>query len=64
MTRAAIAEARAFERWQGEQEALKHAIAPLTAEHLQRRLLSGLRTPGEIADNRLWVSLVAAPHAG
>ena len=51
MTRAAIAEARAFESWQDYQEALKRAIAPLSAEHLQRRLLPGLRTPGEIAEH-------------
>src|SRR5689334_6357823 len=51
MTRAAIAEARAFESWQDYQEALKHAIAPLTEEQLQRRLLPGLRTPGEIAEH-------------
>ena len=51
MTRAAIAEARAFESWQDYQEALKRAIAPLTEEQLQRRLLPGLRTPGEIAEH-------------
>ena len=51
MTRAAIAEARAFESWQDYQEALKRAIAPLTEEHMQRRLLPGLRTPGEIAEH-------------
>ena len=49
MTRATIAEARAFESWQDYQEALKRAIAPLTAEQMQRRLRPGLRTPGEIA---------------
>jgi hypothetical protein len=49
MTRAAIAEMRVFESWQDYQEALKRAIAPLTAEQLQRRLIPGLRTPGEIA---------------
>jgi hypothetical protein len=49
MTRAAIAEARAFASWQDYQEALKRAIAPLTEEQMQRRLLPGLRTPGEIA---------------
>lgn len=48
-TRASIAETRAFESWQDYQEALKRAIAPLTEEQLQRRLLPGLRTPGEIA---------------
>ena len=51
MTRAAIAEARAFESWQDYQEALKRAIAPLTQEQLRRRLLPGLRTPGEIAEH-------------
>lgn len=49
MIRAAIAETRAFESWQDYQEALKRAIAPLTEEQLQRRLLPGRRTPGEIA---------------
>jgi hypothetical protein len=49
MTRAAVAEARVFESWQDYQDALKRAIAPLTEEQLQRRLLPGLRTPGEIA---------------
>ena len=51
MTRATIAEARAFESWQDYQEALKRAIAPLTGEQLQRRLIPGLRTPGEIAEH-------------
>src|SRR5512146_2826390 len=51
MTRAAIAEARAFESWQDYQEALKRAIAPLTEEQLQRRLIPGMRTPGEIAEH-------------
>jgi len=51
MIRAAIAEARAFESWQDYQAALKHGIAPLTDEQLQRRLLPGLRTPGEIAEH-------------
>ena len=51
MTRAAIAEARAFESWQDYQEAIKRAIAPLTEEQLQRRLIPGLRTPGEIAEH-------------
>lgn len=51
MPRAAIAEARAFESWQDYQEALKRAIAPLTEEQLQRRLILGLRTPGEIAEH-------------
>ena len=51
MTRAAIAERRVFESWQDYQEALKRAIAPLTEEQLQRRLIPGLRTPGEIAEH-------------
>ena len=51
MIRAAIAEARAFESWLDYQEALKRAIAPLTEEQLQRRLIPGLRTPGEIAEH-------------
>ena len=51
MIRAAIAEARAFESWQDYQEALKRAIAPLSQEQLQRRLIPGLRTPGEIAEH-------------
>ena len=51
MTRAALAEARAFQSWHDYQAALKRAIAPLTAEHMQRRLLPGLRTPGEIAEH-------------
>ncbi|MFN8487091.1 MAG: hypothetical protein U0350_05820 [Caldilineaceae bacterium] len=51
MTRSVIAEARAFASWQDYQEALKRAIAPLTAEQLQRRLIPGLRTPGEIAEH-------------
>ena len=50
MIRAAIAEARAFESWHDYQEALKRAIAPLTSAQLQRQLLPGLRTPGEIAN--------------
>jgi hypothetical protein len=51
MLRAAIAEARAFESWQDYQDALKRAIAPLTEEQLQQRLIPGLRTPGEIAEH-------------
>lgn len=51
MIRAAIAEARAFESWQDYQEALKRAIAPLNEVQLQRRLIPGLRTPGEIAEH-------------
>lgn len=51
MSRAAIAEARAFDSWVDYQEALKRAIKPLTQEQLQKRLLPGLRTPGEIAEH-------------
>jgi len=51
MTRAAIAETRVFESWQDYQEALKRAIAPLTKEQLQRQLIPGLRTSGEIAEH-------------
>jgi hypothetical protein len=51
MTRAAIAEARAFASWQDYQEALKRAITPLTEEQLQRQLIPGLRTPGETAEH-------------
>jgi hypothetical protein len=51
MIRAAIAETRAFESWQDYQEALKRAIAPLSDEQLQRRLIPGLRTPGEVAEH-------------
>lgn len=51
MTRAAIAAARAFDSWQDYQDALKRAVAPLSAEQLQSRLLPGLRTPGEIAEH-------------
>jgi hypothetical protein len=51
MTRATVAEARVFESWQDYQDALKRAIAPLTQDQLQQRLLPGLRTPGEIAEH-------------
>ncbi len=51
MTRAAIAEARTFDSWQEYQDALKRTIAGLTAEQLQRRPISGQRTPGEIAEH-------------
>jgi hypothetical protein len=51
MTRAEIAEARAFDSWHDYQEALKRAIAPLTDEQLERRLIPGRRTPGEIAEH-------------
>ncbi len=49
--RAIAAEKRAFESWQDYQDALKRAIVPLTEEQLQRRLLPGLRSPGEIAEH-------------
>lgn len=51
MTRAAIAEARAFDSWLDYQAALKRAIAGLTAAQLQRQIIPGLRTPGEIAEH-------------
>jgi hypothetical protein len=51
MTRATIAEARAFESWQDYQDALKRAIAPLTEEQLQQQRLPELRTPGQIAEH-------------
>lgn len=51
MMRAAIAETRVFESWQDYQEALKRAIGPLTDEQLQRRPISTLRTPGEVAEH-------------
>ena len=51
MTRATIAEARVFESWQDYQEALLSAIAPLTEEQMNRRLVPGLRSPGEIAEH-------------
>jgi hypothetical protein len=51
MTRAATAEARAFDSWSDYQGALVRAIAPLTDAQLQRRLLPGRRTPGEIAEH-------------
>lgn len=51
MTRSALAEARAFESWHDYQGALKAAIAPLTDAQLRRRLLPGLRTPGEVAEH-------------
>ena len=50
MTRASIAEARAFDSWLDYQAALKRAIAPLTQEQLHRRVVPGQRTPGEIAE--------------
>lgn len=49
MIRAAIAETRVFESWQDYQDALKRAIAPLSAEQLHQRPIPTLRAPGEIA---------------
>jgi hypothetical protein len=51
MQRSTAAETRAFESWQDYQEALKRAIAPLTGQQLQRRIIPNLRTPGEIAEH-------------
>lgn len=51
MIRATLAEARVFDSWCDYQEALKRAIAPLTAEQLQRRPIPTLRTSGEIAEH-------------
>jgi hypothetical protein len=51
MMRAEVAEARAYDSWSDYQEALKRAIAPLTDEQLQRRVLPGRRTPGELAEH-------------
>jgi hypothetical protein len=50
-TRATLAELRAFESWQGYQNALKRAIASMTDEQLAERVLPGRRTPGEIAEH-------------
>lgn len=68
MKRATIAEARVFESWQGYQEALLRAIAPLTEEQMNRRLVPGLRTPGEIAEHivfgrALWLRNVLGEDA-
>lgn len=51
MTRASLAEARAFASWLDYQHALTRAIAPLTIDQLQQRPLPGRRTPGEIAQH-------------
>lgn len=51
MNRATIAEARALESWLDYQNALRRAIAPLTDEQMNRRLIPGLRTVGEIAEH-------------
>lgn len=51
MLRSTVAESRVFESWQDYQDALKRAIAPLTMQQLQRRVIPNLRTPGEIAEH-------------
>src|SRR3990172_451887 len=51
MLRSTAAETRDFESWQDYQDALKRAIAPLTMQQLQRRLIPNQRTPGEIAEH-------------
>jgi hypothetical protein len=51
MIRAAIAEERVYQSWLGCQEALRRAVAPLTAEQLRHRPIPGRRTPGEIAEH-------------
>ena len=51
MSRAVIAEARAFDSWLDYQEAMKRAIAPLTDEQLRRRPMPGQRSLGEIAEH-------------
>ena len=63
MMRATIAEARVFESCQDYQDALKRAIAPLSEEQLQRRLLPGLRTPGEIAEYIVFGRALHLHHA-
>jgi hypothetical protein len=51
MTRATIAEARAFQSWLDCQDALKRAVGSLTADQLQWRPLAGRRTAGELAEH-------------
>jgi hypothetical protein len=51
MLRSTAAETRAFESWRDYQQALKRAIAPLTVQQLQRRIVPNQRTPGEIAEH-------------
>lgn len=51
MTRAAIAETRAFASWQDYQDALTRAIAPLSDEQLRAQVIPGQRTPGQIAEH-------------
>src|SRR5690349_21523920 len=51
MNRATIAEERVLQSWQDYQAALLRAIAPLTAEQMNRRFAPVLRTPGEIAEH-------------
>jgi len=63
VTRAAIAEARVFESWQAFQEALQHAIGPLTDEQMTRQLVPGLRSPGEIAEHIVYGRALWLRHA-
>jgi hypothetical protein len=68
VTRATIAEARVLESWQDFQEALQRAIAPLSEEQMNRRLVPGLRSPGEIAEHivygrALWLRHVLGEDA-
>jgi hypothetical protein len=51
MIRAAIAEERVYQSWLAWQEALRRAVAPLTAEQLRHRPIPGRRTPGELAQH-------------
>jgi hypothetical protein len=51
MIGAAIAEERVYQSWLACQEALRRAVAPLTAEQLAHRPIPGRRTPGEIAEH-------------
>jgi len=50
-TRASLAEARVWQSWQDYQDALAGALARLSAPQLQRRLLPGHRSPGELAQH-------------
>ena len=49
--RAMVAASRVFESWLDYQNALKRAVAPLTAEQLVRPVLPGRRTTGAIAEH-------------
>lgn len=51
MIRSAVVEVRVLESWQGFQNALVGAIAPLTEDQLNARLVPGLRSVGEIAEH-------------